>query len=133
MPLLDVKTDDPDPSYLRIAVLTQYNGIEWTPGNRQIVSDQIADGLVPLEVPEPEQQHPDRLLQLHGDGQPATSSPTWLPTQFPVSDIVAEGDWHYDTTTMDFRSESNSHRRGTHLHDDRGQARSTPAGRWRTR
>ena len=26
----------------------------------------------------------------------------WLPTEFPVSDVVASGNWHYDTSTMDF-------------------------------
>ena len=43
VPLLDIKTDDPDPSYLRIAVLTEFNGVEWTSGSRSIVSDQLAE------------------------------------------------------------------------------------------
>ena len=32
VPLLDITTDDPDPSYLRISVLTQFNGLEWSTG-----------------------------------------------------------------------------------------------------
>ena len=101
------RTDDPDPSYLRIAVDTQYNGNEWTPGNRQVVSDQIADGIVPLEVPKLSESLP---LDSYNYSVTATRDfqSTFLPTQFPVSDIVADGDWHYDTTTMDFRSSSNS-------------------------
>jgi transglutaminase-like putative cysteine protease len=107
VPLLYIRTDDPDPSYLRIAVDTQYNGSEWTPGNRQIISDQTADGIVPLEVP-----GLSNSLQVDSYNYSVTATrdfqSTFLPTQFPVSDIVAEGDWHYDTTTMDFRSSSNS-------------------------
>ena len=105
IPLLYVKTDDPDPSYLRIAVDTQYNGNEWTPGNRQVISDQVADGIVPLEVPQLSNSLP---LDSYNYTVTATRDfqSTFLPTQFPVSDIVAEGDWHYDTTTMDFRSSS---------------------------
>lgn len=108
VPLLDIKTNDPDPSYLRIAVLTQYNGIEWTPGNRQVVSDQVADGLVPLEVPGLSNSIPVDAYNYTVTASRDFQS-TFLPTQFPVSDIVAQGDWHYDTTTMDFRSKSNSY------------------------
>jgi transglutaminase-like putative cysteine protease len=100
VPLLDITTDDPHPSYLRIAALTEFNGQEWTTGSRQIISDQVADGIVPLEqglsssVP----------LTSYNYSVQATSDfdSTWLPTQFPVSDIQAEGDWHWDATTMDF-------------------------------
>ena len=103
VPLLYVKTDDPDPSYLRIAVLTQYNGVEWTPGNRQIISDQTANGLVPLEVPGLSANLP---LDSYNYTVTATNNfqSAWLPTQYPVSDVAADGSWHYDTTTMDFLS-----------------------------
>jgi hypothetical protein len=100
VPLLEVRTDDPDPSYMRIAVLTQFNGLEWTTGSREIISNQIADGLVPLEqglsnsVP----------LKAYHYAVHATSNfdSRWLPTAFPVSDVEATGDWHWDATTMDF-------------------------------
>jgi transglutaminase-like putative cysteine protease len=103
VPLLDMTTDDPDPSYLRIAVLTQYNGFEWTAGNRQIISDQTASGLVPLEFPGLSNNIP---VDSYNYKVTATSDfqSLWLPTQFPVSDINADGNWHYDTTTMDFLS-----------------------------
>ena len=107
IPLLDITTDDPDPSYLRIAVLTQYNGNEWTAGNRQVISDQTRGRPGPARGARPERQPPARLLQLHGARHRRLPS-TWLPTQFPVSDINADGDWHYDTTTMDFRSSTNA-------------------------
>ena len=34
MPAGHVHTNDPDPSYLRIAVLNRFNGNEWSPGDR---------------------------------------------------------------------------------------------------
>jgi hypothetical protein len=38
---------------------------------------------------------------------------TWLPTQFPVSDILAPGTWRYDPTTMDFfAADSSTNTRG---------------------
>jgi transglutaminase-like putative cysteine protease len=107
VPLLTVRTDDPDPSYLRIAVLTQFNGVEWSTGNRSIISDQTASGLLPLSE------------QGLGGGVPrdphnytVTASTKfdsrWLPTQFPASSVRALGDWHWDATTMDFIAANDS-------------------------
>ncbi len=101
VPLLTVKTDDPDPSYLRIAVLTQFNGVEWTSGNRSIISDQTASGLLPF----PEEGLADNVAtDPHNYTVTATSNfdSTWLPTMFPVSSVNAVGDWHWDASTMDF-------------------------------
>ena len=101
VPLLTVKTDDTDPSYLRIAVLTLFNGVEWTSGNRSIVSDQTASGLLPLA---------EQGLAANVPTDPHNYTVTatkdfdshWLPTMFPVSSVNAVGDWHWDATTMDF-------------------------------
>jgi transglutaminase-like putative cysteine protease len=101
VPLLTMKTDDPDPSYLRIAVLTQFNGVEWTSGNRSIISDQTASGLLPF----PEEGLADNVPTApHNYTVTATSNfdSTWLPTMFPVSSVNAIGDWHWDANTMDF-------------------------------
>jgi transglutaminase-like putative cysteine protease len=101
VPLLTMKTDDPDPSYLRIAVLTQFNGVEWTSGNRSIISDQTASGLLPF----PEEGLADNVpTDPHNYTVTATSNfdSTWLPTMFPVSSVNAIGDWHWDANTMDF-------------------------------
>jgi transglutaminase-like putative cysteine protease len=100
VPLLQVTTDDPDPTYMRIAVLTQFNGVEWTSGNREIVSGQTATGLVPTETG---LTAPTRAYNYEATASTDFDS-TWLPTMFPVSDIVATGSWHYDRTTMDFIS-----------------------------
>jgi transglutaminase-like putative cysteine protease len=105
VPLLDVRTTDPDPSYLRIAVLTDFNGVQWQTGDRAIVSDQVADGLLPVT-----EQHLGAGVLT--DAYPYTVTTTryfdstWLPTEFPVSSISASGSWHYDLSTMDFFSTS---------------------------
>jgi transglutaminase-like putative cysteine protease len=98
VPLLDVTTGNPDPSYLRLAVLDQFDGVEWTAGNR--IRDQVGAGPLPLE----EGLDGRVVLKHYRYTVTATSgfSSTWLPTQFPVSQIVAPGDWRYDPTTMDF-------------------------------
>ena len=85
VPLLYVKTDDPDPSYLRIAVLTQYNGVEWTPGNRQIISDQTATAWSRSRCPRLSDNLP---LDSYNYTVTATNNfqSAWLPTQYPVSD-----------------------------------------------
>jgi transglutaminase-like putative cysteine protease len=107
VPLLTARTDDPDPSYMRIAVLTTYNGVEWTSGDRSIISNQTANGLLP---------YAEQGLALSVPSQPHNYTVTassdfdsrWLPTMFPVSSITAAGDWHWDGTTMDFISANDS-------------------------
>ena len=107
VPLLTVKTDDPDPSYMRIAVLNLFNGVEWTSGNREIVQGQTASGLLPFS---------EEGLALNVPTDPHNYTVTasrnfdsrWLPTQFPVSSVFARGDWHWDASTMDFISANDS-------------------------
>ena len=105
-PLVRFTTDDPSPSYLRISVLTRYNGVEWSAGNRQVPDTQQADGLVPLE------QGLDSSVQTRSFTYSfqATSDfqSRWLPTQFPAAEVRAAGDWRYDTSTMDFLAGNDS-------------------------
>jgi hypothetical protein len=107
IPLLTVKTDDPDPSYLRLGVLTQFNGVEWTSGNRAIIPGQTADGLLPyseqgLSSGVPTDPHNYQITATTGFDS------RWLPTMFPASSVNAAGDWHWDGTTMDFISANDS-------------------------
>jgi hypothetical protein len=100
VPLVDVTTDDPDPNYLRIAVLTQFNGVEWSAGDRSIISNQTADGLMPIL----ERGLTAPIAHTYQYSATATSDfdSKWLPTEFPVSSITAAGNWHFDLSTMDF-------------------------------
>jgi transglutaminase-like putative cysteine protease len=107
VPLLTVKTDDPDPTYLRIAVLKEFNGLEWTSGNRSIIQSQTADGFLPTL---------EQGLALNVPIDPHTYTVTastnfdsrWLPTMFPATSVEAVGDWHWDVDTMDFISANDS-------------------------
>lgn len=98
-PLLEVRLQGPashPPQYLRLAVLTQFNGEEWSTGDRHIPSDQTADQSIKSPY--------DDL------GTTATYSITatqnfrsnWLPAFDFTTDIDAPGDWRFDTDTYDF-------------------------------
>lgn len=100
VPLLWVTTSGPRPSYLRLSVLANFNGSQWTPGDREIPESQTATGpLPPLDgvsssVPRKEFKYDIRV------GSDFAS--TWLPTTAQVTRIAAGTDWRYDTSTRDF-------------------------------
>lgn len=100
--LIQVRTDDPHPEYLRVAVLNRFLDNEWSSGDRQLPTQQLAHGEMPIlqgvsgSVP---RQEFDYDLTI---GTELRS--LWLPTQAPITSIEAEGDWRYDVTTMDFLS-----------------------------
>jgi transglutaminase-like putative cysteine protease len=100
IPLVRVRTDDPDPSYLRIAVLNRFSDNEWSSGDREVPSSQTADGSMPGLVGVSAQ-----LVRHDYDYEfEATRDfrSTWLPTTSQVERVEAPGDWRYDTSTMDF-------------------------------
>lgn len=100
IPLITVATDDPAPSYLRVAVLNRFTGQEWSSGDRDVARDDAADGALPLptgldaSVPRAEY---DYQVRINDD-----FDSTWLPTQFPAAAVLADGDWRFDPATMDF-------------------------------
>ncbi|MFC4787320.1 transglutaminase TgpA family protein [Nocardioides sp. MAHUQ-72] len=102
VPLVRVTTDDPAPDYLRISVLNRFSDNEWSSGDRDVPAGNTADGQMPAlvgvagTVPRREYGY-----EVAVDRAFASS---WLPTQAPISRIVASGDWRYDTSTMDFIS-----------------------------
>jgi transglutaminase-like putative cysteine protease len=100
IPLVQVRTTDPDPSYLRISVLTRFSANEWTSGTRQVPTNQLAQGSVPSL------QGVARTVARTETEYDVAVTPSfrsiWLPTQAPISEITAEGDWRYDRDTMDF-------------------------------
>lgn len=99
-PVLSVSTTDPQPNYLRIAVLSRFNGDQWTAGDREIPVEQGARGPLPPvsglrpQVPRDEFGYGLRIED--------NFESRWLPTMAPLVTIDAPGDWRYDTSTMDF-------------------------------
>ena len=81
-------------------MLANFNGSQWTPGDREIPESQTATGtLPPLDgvssaLPRKEFKYDIRV------GSDFAS--TWLPTTAQVTRIAAGTDWRYDTSTRDF-------------------------------
>jgi hypothetical protein len=100
VPMVQVRTDDPDPSYLRVSVLNRFTGVEWSSGDRDVAQEDTASGTLPpppgLSSSVPTTRYDYRVqITDHLDS-------TWLPTQFPAAAVRADGDWRFDPTTMDF-------------------------------
>ena len=100
IPLLWVTTPGPRPTYLRVSVLTNFNGTSWTPGDREIPGNQTATGTLPpldgvaVSLPRKEFKYNIRV-------SPDFES-TWLPTMPQVTQIAAGTAWRYDVNTRDF-------------------------------
>jgi transglutaminase-like putative cysteine protease len=97
--LLDVTTDDPDPSYLRISALDSFDGDTWRPSRRELPPSQRIGG----ELPDPFGLNESVQQVPHGYELAATDDLTsdWLPLPFPAVAAEAEGDWRYDKETLD--------------------------------
>lgn len=100
IPLLQVTTDDPSPDHLRISVLNRFSDNEWSSGDRDVPTANLADGEVPQLQGVPNTE-PRRFYDYDVSVTDDFES-TWLPTQAPISAIEAEGDWRFDESTMDF-------------------------------
>lgn len=99
-PLLQVRSDQMDPDYLRISVLNRFSQNEWSPGDREIPVENRPDGAMPpLSGVSP--SVPRRTLDYRIEAYEAFHS-RWLPTFAPVSSVEASGDWRFDEATMDF-------------------------------
>lgn len=100
LPAVRVRTDDPSPSYLRLAVLNRFGDNEWTAGDRTVPARNDASGPLPslLGVA----TWVKRTTHRYEVSVSSSFDSRWLPTQAPISDIEAPGDWRYDTRTMDF-------------------------------
>lgn len=98
--LITVVTDDPDPSYLRIAVLNRFLAEAWSSGDRDVPSSQTADGNMPaLEGVDSSVQRTEYDYELTST---ESFKSKWLPTETHTSAIDAPGDWRYDVATRDF-------------------------------
>ncbi len=90
IPLLRVTTGDPNPEYLRIAVLTRLGNDEWSTGNRTMPQENVAVGEMPplLGVDQKviDRSPPERSYQV--EVFDAFDS-IWLPTAQNISEINA--------------------------------------------
>lgn len=99
VPLMRVKADR-QPSYVRTAVLSAFDGQEWSTGGRSATRIQDVDGRdLPL-------RGIDASLRRVETEYDFTATPAfrsrWLPVLPLSTEVVAPGDWRYDVDTMDF-------------------------------
>ncbi|MDX6327500.1 MAG: hypothetical protein QOK15_3854, partial [Nocardioidaceae bacterium] len=99
IPLVRVRTDDPAPAYLRLAVLDQFDGAAWRPGSRQIPEAQQVNGLLP--APPGLSPSTSRTQRRSTITLAPSFASHWLPTPYPPSAMRVDGDWRYDTRTLD--------------------------------
>lgn len=96
--LLRVITDDPDPDYLRLAALDRFDGDSWEPGPRtgetSIGLDQTP--VVPGLGSQVTRERFEYDVQFTADFQS-----DWLPTTYPLTKVVADGEWGIDTVHLD--------------------------------
>lgn len=102
VPLLQVRSNGPRPSYFRISALTRYNGATWTPGNRDLPSENAADGQVPL--PPGLSALGERNEEVMHVAVNEEFQSLWLPTPLVVSTVEAGTDWRFDSQVLDFHS-----------------------------
>ncbi|MFB9314933.1 transglutaminaseTgpA domain-containing protein [Nocardioides plantarum] len=99
--LVTIRTTDRDPSYLRISVLNRFTDNEWSAGDRDVPSANVAQGAVPLDGDPELVSYDDVDYDVSVDD---AFGSRWLPTQAPISAIDAPGDWRFDDATLDFLS-----------------------------
>ncbi len=97
--LVQFRTPDRDPSYLRISVLDSFDGETWKPSGRHIPVEQRAQGPMP-RPPGLDPSVPRTRVPYSYEITSAFES-RWLPTPYPVAAISAPGDWRYDSSTLD--------------------------------
>lgn len=99
-PVALIRTDDPQPAYLRVAVLNRFGDNDWSAGDRSVPAAQQADGDMPaLQGVSP---WLERVEHNYSVSLSHSFESRWLPTQQHISRIRATGDWRYDRSTMDF-------------------------------
>jgi transglutaminase-like putative cysteine protease len=94
-----VRTDDPDPSYLRLTALDEFDGASWRPGQRDFpVTNSVHAGM----PPPPGQAGDVRTRQLAYSLQVSENlDSSWLPAPYPTTQINVLGDWRYDAENLD--------------------------------
>lgn len=103
VPLLQVRTDDPHPDYLKLAVLTNFTGAEWTTGNRlQIPSSQAANGKPMLPIPGLDPRRVETMSYSYDFTARDNFDATWLVVPSLATSALARGIWLYDADTRDF-------------------------------
>jgi len=98
-PLMEVRTDDPDPSYVQLSVLDQFTGSQWRAANRKLPESNRLPGVLP-PAPGIGQSQPGTDTTWSITLAP-TFKTSWLPVPVPATSVDVHGDWRYDARTLD--------------------------------
>src|SRR4051812_11080282 len=90
-PLMDVRTDDADPGYLRLTALERFNGDTFSPSTLK----QGAGAAVSRGIP----VSPIRGRTVHTAVSVRALAVRWLPVPAQVVNVNVVGDWRYDPPT----------------------------------
>ena len=103
--LLRINTDDPDPAYLRLTALTRFSDNSWSPGDREIPRENLAED---LDLPRGQGVSGELARTSHAYEMTATAdfSSTWLPLFQEATYVDAPGEWLTDLNTRDFLNPS---------------------------
>lgn len=99
VPLVFVRTQDPDPTYLRISALDSFDGTTWRPSDRDLPPSQRLEGELPAPVGLGDDAEGVRYRYELSAFEAFDSE--WLPLPFPAVAAEALGDWRYDAETRD--------------------------------
>ena len=98
-PMVYAKTDSDETDYLRTTVLDQFRSDRWRPSPRNLPSENSADGGFPA-VPGLAPGVPGRTSSWRLRLAPDFAT-TWLPLPYPVREVKVEGNWRFDSRTLD--------------------------------
>jgi transglutaminase-like putative cysteine protease len=87
-PVLAVRTTDPDPGYLRMTALDQFDGTSFSPSTLQ----EPPEAQVTRGIPAPIVSGPVRVVQVAVQSLDVP----WLPLPTQVTSVDVQGDWRYD-------------------------------------
>ena len=87
-PIMTVRTTDPDPGYLRMTALDQFDGTSFAPSTLQ----QPPESQVSRGIAAPIVQGPVRVVQI----AVGNLDVPWLPLPTQVTSVSVPGDWRYD-------------------------------------
>jgi transglutaminase-like putative cysteine protease len=97
--LLDVRTDDPAPAYLRTSVLDEFTGEQWQPSSRDESNGVDADDDLPA-APGVDSEVAGRDVSYEVTVSEDFSS-SWLPVVYAATSVDVDGDWRVDRDTLD--------------------------------
>ena len=100
--VVQVRTEDGDPSYLRLTALDEFSGETWQPSVRDIPPDQQAS----TGMPQPPGLHSSvaRATRRYSLSVGSDFESLWLPEYYPAVSVRIDGDWRYDMSNLDILS-----------------------------